>query len=284
MESAQARDFSSIQSGQEKQNDILTCSCYIAAERMLDGFARKLDENSASLQQLDTRQTLEQLIQIARVEGVRTLVSRPPVEQLPGLHTLLPVIMECRDGRYRIFAGVEESGSDIPAAIKILEPQPDGSLSGERISFEYFQKIWAGGVLSFEQLNTAIICFSLVAREHKIELTHDRLRHEYGLSRDEIPRDTLIRMGKDLGLKTKLLRLDWAALINLKKAYPAIVKLRSGRHLVVAGVGAGGDDNQQEPVVASYDPLAGGSGGHLRLKRQEFEDIWGGEIYIVKRL
>ncbi|KJS01863.1 MAG: hypothetical protein VR65_07525 [Desulfobulbaceae bacterium BRH_c16a] len=33
----------------------------------------------------------------------------------------------------------------------------------------------------------------------------------------------------------------------------------------------------------SSDPLAGSGGGHLRLTRQEFETIWAGKVYVLKR-
>ncbi|MDD2466353.1 MAG: cysteine peptidase family C39 domain-containing protein [Desulfobulbus sp.] len=101
----------------------------------------------------------------------------------------------------------------------------------------FLQRSTAGGILFFEQVNTALVCFSIVAREHKIELTQDRL-HEYGLSKKEIPADTLLRMAKELGLKAKLLRLNWEGLLQLKKAYPSIARLKNGHHVVLAGMQA----------------------------------------------
>ena len=55
------------------------------------------------------------------------------------------------------------------------------------------------------------------------------------LGMTEIAQDTLLRMGKDQGLRAKLLHLDWPGLLQLNKAYPAIARLRSGRHVVVVG-------------------------------------------------
>ena len=108
------------------------------------------------------------------------------------------------------------------------------------------------------------------------------MRHEYNLGQDEIPKDTLLRMGKDQGLRTKLLHLQWSSLINLKKAYPAIARLRNGRHMVVVGAVEGGP--QEETTLACYDPLTGSGGGHLRLKQEEFESLWVGDVYILKRV
>lgn len=66
----------------------------------------------------------------------------------------------------------------------------------EQISRQAFQALWTGGLLRFPKINAALICFSLVAREHKIELTRERLLHEYNLSTEEILQDTLLRMAK----------------------------------------------------------------------------------------
>ncbi len=66
--------------------------------------------------------------------------------------------------------------------------------------------------------------------KNQIELTRERLLHEYNLGSEEIPQNTLLRTAKDMGLKARLLKLSWNALVNLQKAYPAIAVLKSGRH------------------------------------------------------
>ncbi len=109
-------------------------------------------------------------------------------------------------------------------------------------SFTDFQKHSTGGLLRFAKINTALVCFSIVAKEHNIELTQDRLQHEYNLGHEEVAQETLLRMSKDHGLRAKVLQLDWSGLMNLNKAYPAIARLDSGRHVVV--VGAIGDNSR----------------------------------------
>ncbi|OQX07313.1 MAG: hypothetical protein BWK76_24985 [Desulfobulbaceae bacterium A2] len=132
-------------------------------------------------------------------------------------------------------------------------------------------------------LFSPLVCFALVAREHKIELTRERLIHEYALDAGEIPRDKLLRMAKDLGLKARVLRLDWERLLNLRQACPAIARLKNGRHVVVTGIvaagacsGPGPGPCADEPLVGVYDPLAGSGGAHLRLGRGEFDGdtVW----------
>jgi ATP-binding cassette subfamily B protein len=90
-------------------------------------------------------------------------------------------------------------------------------------------------------------------------------------------------MGKELGMKGRLLSTNWDGLCNLKKAYPAIARLRNGFHMVVIGV-IDSADSGGEATVACYDPLNGSNGGHLRMSRRELEAIWAGELYVLKRI
>ena len=265
------------------QVNLLACCRYMAVQDALDGFIRQIEKAVNSLIAADKKQVLERVIQIARTEGLRTIIQRSKTAQFLELFTLLPVMVESRDGKYFVIVEIEKNSAQSVEFLTLLTPQLDGEISSERVSFEHFQKIWTGGVLHFEKINTALFCFSIVAREHKIELTQDRLRHEYGLGRDEISRDILLRMCKEQGMKGRLLKLNWQELLNLKKAYPAIARLHTGRHVVVLGA-VSPVDCQQEAMVACFDPLAGSGGGHVRMTRQEFEDLWGGEIYVVKRV
>ena len=217
------------------------------------------------------QETLESIIRAGRAEGLQTEILRPRHSQLAGLSEKLPAVIELRDGRYAILAGVrgaEDQGSD---AVTILIPRPDdGQMISDKLSRQAFQEVWTGGMLCFQQINTSLVCFSLVAREHKIELDRERLRHEYNLGATEIPNNTLLRMAKEMGLKAKLLQLSWNGLANLQKAYPAIAVLKNGTHMVLAGIAERDGEDPKEQVVACYDPLAGSGGGHLRLTRQEF--------------
>ncbi len=227
--------------------------------------------------------TVESVIRAGRRVGLQTIILQPQAEQLAALTGQLPAVIELRNGRYVILAGIGESvqGED---TVIVLTPTVDGQMQPEQLTRPDFQAIWAGGLLRFEKINTALVCFSLIAREHKIELTRDRLLHEYNLSTDEIPKNTLLRMAKEMGLKARLLKLSWSGLVNLQKAYPAIAVLGNARHMVLTGVTERGEKDQpKEIVIACYDPLAGSGGAHVRLNRQEFEAIWAGKVYVVKR-
>jgi len=272
-----------VEGGQH--NNLLACCYYLANQSGWRSFAGRLEEQFQSIVTKSGKEILEKVVQIARTEGLQTNIYSPQLDKLFEIKPLLPVMAESRDGRYLIISKIRESGSKGNPDLEIITPQPDGEERSEAVSFEQFRRIWAGGILRFEKINTALICFSIIAREHKIELTRDRLNHEYGLGLEEIPSDKLLRMSKDLGMKARFLNVSWDGLVNLHKAYPAMAQLKSGCHVVVTGVvGAGESSSLEEVLIAFYDPLSGSGGGHQRMSRRQFELLWNGDIYVLKRV
>ena len=264
------------------QIDLLAGCSYLvenAGERSLAATFLQLEEGTGPTGKKDT---LKKVIEAARHEGLQSRILRPQGEKWSEVVECLPVIAELRNGRYLIVSGIDLGNDGVPAAITAISQSEGEGHNEQTFYFTDFQKHSTGGLLRFEKINTALVCFSIVAREHKIELTQDRLRHEYNLGYDEIPQDTLLRMSKDHGLRARVLKLDWSGLLTLKKAYPAIARLHNGRHVVVAG--AIPDNPEQEATIACYDPLNGSGGGHLRMTREEFAALWTGEIYILKRV
>ncbi len=271
-----------------QQRSLLTCCYYLADQSGLEHFAERVLQmiklSKTTPETSDKKEIFERLIQIARTEGLQTIIHRIQHDKFSELIPFLPVMAESRDGQYLIISDIKKNVTDSSDDISLLRPQPDGKIKKDSVSHEKFQSMWTGGVLQFKKINTALVCFSIVAREHKIELTQDRLSHEYGLGDEEILPDTLLRMSKEYKMKAKLLKLNWDALLNLKKAYPAIARLNSGRHMVILGVVAGGGDDGKEPMIACYDPLAGSNGNHLRMSRNELEASWAGEVFVLKRV
>lgn len=265
----------------EQQSGLLACCAYLAGQvgaKELVGHLQGMKELAGTA---GRKETLEKVIALARQQGLQTGINRLGAEHLANLAPVLPVVAEFRDGRYRILAAVESGSSGAVESVMMLEPRPQGEPLRERLPLARFQAVWAGGILRFERINTALVCFSIVAKEHKIELTRERLVHEHGLGSEEIEPAKFLRMAKEAGLKAKLLRMGWEGLLKLKKAFPAIARLRSGRHVILTGLVP--KEQGGEMVLACYDPLAGAGGGHLRLPRAEFEAMWNGEVYVLKR-
>ncbi len=258
------------------------CCSHLARLCGIETLALRLTDQENYLAGATSKESLEKIIEIGRGEGVRTLVYRPKAEQIVGLSSLLPLLFESREDGFFIVSAIKVDDSQVPTSLKIIRPDEIPAVQSDEISFEELLKIWSGAVLRFEKVNTALTCLALVAREHKIEITRERLQHDYSLDECEIPRDTFLRISKDLGMKATYLHLGWDRLVALRKAYPAVARLDTGRHVVVSGVVP--EAEGREEMVACYDPLAGGGGGHLRFTRREFEVVWDGGMYLLKRI
>ena len=261
---------------------LLACCRYLAGQFGMTGLVARLEPLNEQPGADGRKETLEALIRAARQEGLQTVIQQPEPAHLAALVPRLPVVTELRDGRYLVITGLDIGRDGKPDGLHLLEPRPEGDRQ-QRVTVPEFLAASAGGVLYFERINTALVCFSIIAREHKIELTRDRLSHEYGLTNEEIEPVKLLRMARDLGLKARQMRLGWEELVELKKACPAMARLRNGRHLIVAAIVRAQRQGQPETLVACFDPLAGSGGEHLRLNREEFEAIWSGEIFLFKR-
>ncbi len=225
------------------------------------------------------RELLAEITEVAGRCGVRTRIGRPAPEQLFDPAGQLPLLAELHDRRTLLVEALHRGPAGEATGLAVQFPGTGETVRHERMARADFLRLWNGTTLRFERVNTALACFALVSREHAIELTRERLVHEYGLTTDEIPSATLLRMARDHGLKAKLLKLNWQNLLNLKKAWPAIARLKNGRHLVLTGIAADQGD-QEHAAIACFDPLR----GHRRLSRHEFEEIWGGQVYVLKRV
>lgn len=262
---------------------LLACCRFLAEQGGWQHFSSQLSLLKDSSSPEERKVLLERIIQIARQDGLQSLIwQASPDHPLSGLS--LPAVAELRTGQYVVLAQISNATIDRHSSCKVVLPQPDGSYHTEQIAEQQFRQAWAGGLLSFEQINTALVCFSLVAREHTLEVTKERLVHEYNLGKEEIPPETLLRMARESGLKAKQLHLNWQGLLQLKKAYPAIAQLNNGRHLVLVGLVPSQGDRQEEIKVACYDPLAGTGGAHVRFSRDEFEALWSGRLYLLKKV
>ena len=260
------------------QSGLLTCCLYLAKTLDEPGLEAALSLLHEPAGAAGRKQFFEQVLAAARQAGLRPQVARLNQEQLAGLASRLPVIVELKNGSYQVLIGMNRSSGQLSLLVPgIATPDAPGAQE-EQVSLEEFRQEWTGGLLFFEQINTALICFSLIAREHKIELTQDRLVHEYGLNRQEIPKNTLLRIAKDHGLQAKALRMSWPDLAKLKKAWPALARLKNGRHVVLTGLGS---DREGKALLGLYDPLR--TDGHLRMGEQEFSALWSGELYLIQR-
>lgn len=121
-------------------------------------------------------------------------------------------------------------------------------------------------------------CLVIVARQHGLHLTTSQLIHDNVLGDQEVALPELLRCANASGMTAKAVKLDWKGLSHLKKALPAIVRLRDGSHMVLLRL----DGDEDNVRVVLQDPNAS-EDALLVIDQPRFEDIWSGDVVLVKR-
>jgi hypothetical protein len=111
----------------------------------------------------------------------------------------------------------------------------------------------AAEIPTVEQAQTALDALSFVAKHHGIDLTIDRVRHLYAIGHAPVTQALLLRITKEAGMRARVTRLNWRALLRLGEAYPALAQLANGNWVVVL---AACDSHADEEAVSIFDPLA----------------------------
>ncbi|MBF0393005.1 MAG: peptidase domain-containing ABC transporter [Alphaproteobacteria bacterium] len=124
--------------------------------------------------------------------------------------------------------------------------------------------------------HTGLRCLVLVARHRGVEMSEQRLMHDYGIGDEAPSRPLLLRMAKDLNLRAKYGKLAWKDLAKLGEAYPVVAALRNGNWVVLGGW------RQGDQTVAVFDPLAD-SPEMLFLTKDQFMGAWDGTVMFMKR-
>src|SRR5215469_3681226 len=106
-------------------------------------------------------------------------------------------------------------------------------------------------------MDSALECLVAVARYHGIDLSVDRLKHDFALAEyDSIDR-LLPSIARRSGFRTKTLKLKWSDLGRLGEAYPIIVRLADGRRVIAIGMRDEKlgivDPTSEQPEVVAFD-------------------------------
>ena len=133
-------------------------------------------------------------------------------------------------------------------------------------------------MLSSEVEPSGLGCLVIVARKHGIHLSISQLIHDNVLTGKEVSSSELVKCADKAGLSGKSIKLDWDGLQQLKKALPAIIKLKNGASMVLLSF-AGEEDDER---IVLQDPNAN-EDALLVIDRLRFESVWTGEVVLVKR-
>ncbi|KQV70339.1 peptidase domain-containing ABC transporter [Rhizobium sp. Root1220] len=127
-------------------------------------------------------------------------------------------------------------------------------------------------------LHTNLHCLALVARHHGVDLSPERLQHDYAVDDQPVAIRQMLRMAKDSGLRARHVTLSWQSLFQLGEAFPVLAELDNGNWVVIAGA-AGNPDDQRIRVL---DPLAARP-DFILLDEEQFSKSWHGSVVLLKR-
>ena len=135
----------------------------------------------------------------------------------------------------------------------------------------------------FRAQHTSLQCLALIARHHGLDVSADRLIHDYGLEEEEPSLRRVLRIAKDAGFKAKHTRLTWKHLQRMEQAFPAIARLENGNYVIMIGLRKSEtEDGKILEEIALFDPLADRT-DFIFLDQATFEKSWKGETLLTKR-
>lgn len=131
--------------------------------------------------------------------------------------------------------------------------------------------------------HTALKCLGLIARHHGIDISTERLIHDYSLADEEPSMRRFLKIARDCGLKAKSTKLNWGQLRRMGEAYPCMAKLRNGNYVIMVGLREVDSEGAKKEELAIFDPLADRH-DFLFFTQEEFLKAWSGEVILMKRV
>jgi ATP-binding cassette, subfamily B, bacterial HlyB/CyaB len=121
----------------------------------------------------------------------------------------------------------------------------------------------------------------LTARQHGVDLSVDRLCHDYSLSDTEVSDRLLVKIARENGLKARSVRFRWQDLVKLGNAFPVVARLKSGNAVIVTGVDTATGDSSDDQIMV-IDPLEA-SPSVERVSKEAFINHWSGTLLLIRR-
>ena len=169
---------------------------------------------------------------------------------------------------------VPEEGSEpkvLQAASKELLEKSDGAL----IVFGNLSEVDSAS-------HTSLFCLCNLARHYGIPMDIRRVMHDYAVGEEE-PGDALLsKIARDYGLKSRFCKLNWAALLELGQAFPAIGIKKNGRKILLCGIR---ETEDGKPEIAVVDPEArrNEDDAFIFMGKEEFDGIYSGRCVLLKK-
>jgi subfamily B ATP-binding cassette protein HlyB/CyaB len=123
-------------------------------------------------------------------------------------------------------------------------------------------------------MDSALECLVAVARYHGVDMSIDRLKHDFALAENDPIERLLPSIARKIGFRAKALKLKWRDLGRLGEAYPIIVRLADGKRVIAVGMRDEKlgivDPTSKQPEVTTFD-------------KEMFCRNWKGEALLLRR-
>lgn len=132
----------------------------------------------------------------------------------------------------------------------------------------------ASGSVEGSPVETALQCLVAIGRHYGIDLSPERIKHDFALRPDDDITRLLPKIARSSGMRSRKLKVGWKDLQRLGDAYPVIARLANGNSVILLGF--------NENKVGVLDPLADCL-DVLPLDQATFCRKWTGELLLLRR-
>ena len=264
----------------DPQDTLLSCFGWLARGYGLEANVTELlnEYTFAGLSPSDS-----EVGEIAGLLGLKSNQKISSWDQLDEAGLPLPAIARLNNGNFVIFVDRPSQSEDSAAQVTVFDPLA-GTKDFIRVEREKLESSWNGEAFFVANpRHSALKCLALVARHHGLECSSDRLAHDYSLATEEPSLRRILRMGKDIGLKARHVRLTWKQLGKMDQAFPAMARLTNGNYVIMIGLREVADTNgKPSQQIAIFDPSINRK--HFVFhSREQFESVWKGEAILTKK-
>ena len=176
------------------------------------------------------------------------------------------------------------------SAVAIYDPTQPKGREALNVSLDQLKSRAEGPVIVFQQLQevdtrkySSLFGLSSIARHHGLRCDLPQLIHDYAVGENEPTLRDLQEMASDLGLRNRLVRLQWKDLKKAEKAFPCIGFKRDGKSAVICGMRD--KDGITEVVVSDPAYSAEHPGEQFAFYTEEqFNELFNGETLMLKRV
>ncbi|WP_292495794.1 peptidase domain-containing ABC transporter [Mesorhizobium sp.] len=130
------------------------------------------------------------------------------------------------------------------------------------------------GTVQGSPIETALQCLVAIGRHYGIDLSPERIKHDFALRPDDDITRLLPRIARSSGMRSRKLKVRWKDLQRLGDAYPVMARLTNGNSVILLGF--------NESKVGVLDPLADRL-AVLPLDEATFCRKWTGELLLLRR-